>query len=169
MIAHLRWNSSNVQPPLFFIYKIYFSTNKKQKHERIWNKTYLRQKNWWKHRCRIWTRNSTETKNLWTGSGIHGPPSPETDWSEPVRDFGPWIPEQDEIDEEYDDDFDDYEDDFEMFEPNKSREEKENKVASKKPSPDAVLDFDYSSLQRAMKREVSEASIKSQEQAAEAR
>jgi len=88
---------------------------------------------------------------------------------EPETPQKPKIYEQDEIDEEYDDDFDDYEDDFEMFEPNKSREEKENKVASKKPSPDAVLDFDYSSLQRAMKREVSEASIKSQEQAAEAR
>ena len=83
----------------------------------------------------------------------------------------PQIYEQGEIDEEYDDDFDDYEDDFEVFEPNKSIDEKENKnkVSSKKSSPDAVLDFDYSSLQRAMKREVSEASIKSQEAAAEAR
>ena len=90
---------------------------------------------------------------------------------EPETPQKPKIYEQDEIDEEYDDDFDDYEDDFEMFEPNKSREEKENKAASKKSSnsPDAVLDFDYSSLQKAMKREVSEASIKSQEQAAEAR
>ena len=66
------------------------------------------------------------------------------------------IHEQDEVNEEYEDDFDDYDDDFEIFEPNeKQTTTKSNKLEQISPE----LDFDYASLQLAMKKEASNASI----------